>query len=484
MGLTARLLRFAHAHPRAFVITAPGATRTRLLVEAELRRRSGRMVTSPAAAAMLIVCGRPGSDLAAAVLTLWEDMPGPRSLIRLDESASAEDVAAELDRATEELTDIAAQRADAEARLERGPWSPDGDTDGMDEHGDQASSHEHHHAASSESDAGGDHEAMRHEDEDHDGDDNEHDQGADSGHAGHGDGSSGEGEQHGEHMEHGGHAGHGEHGGGHGGHGGHEHHMGAPMGLAMAERAADRDGLKLDVLHVPLGPALPDWPAGLVVRLRLQGDVVQAAEVAVMDGAADGSSFWDEPWLRSAAGEPVTTADAERRRAASHLDSVGRLLAVAGWESAADQARELRGEIIAGAPGSEVAPRVAELVRRTGRSRTLRWMLSDVGVVDREMAGRHGLIGPSARHLGDAFARLTGWLDEIGRAVGLLDDPAPLMGSDGPRGPVERRATAAVLAMLPELLDGAELAAARLTVASLDPDLDQVAARKAEVPGE
>jgi hypothetical protein len=481
MGLTARLLRFAHAHPRAFVITAPGATRTRLLVEAELRRRNGRMVTSPAAAAMLIVCGRPGSDLTAAVDTIWEDMPGPRSLVRLDGSASAERVVAELDRAAGRLADTTAQRADAEARRERGPWSPDSDADGMNEHGDQASGHEHDHAASSESDDGGGHEAIRHEDEDHDGDDNEHAPAADSGHAGHGAGSSDEDEQHREHMEHGGHAGHGNHGDGHGGH---QHHMGAPMGLAMAERAADRDGLKLDVLHVPLGPALPDWPAGLVLRLTLQGDVVQAAEVSVMEGAVDGSSFWDEPWLRSAAGEQLTTADAERRRAASHLDSVGRLLAVAGWESAADQARELRDEIIAGAPESDVAPRVAKLARRTGRSRTLRWMLSDVGVIDRDMAGRHRLIGPSARHLGDAFARLAGWLDEIGQALGRLDDSAPLLGSDGPRGPVERRTSAAVLAMLPELLDGAELAAARLTVASLDPDIDQVTAAKAEVPGE
>jgi hypothetical protein len=448
MGLTARLLRFAHAHPRAFVVTAPGATRTRLLVEAELRRRNGRMVTSPAGAATLIMCGRPGPGLAAAVDTIWADMPGPRSLVRLDESASAERVAAELDRAAGELADTAAQRADAEARRERGPWSPGGGTDGMDEHGDRTSGHEHHHAP--ESDEDGDHEAMGHEDEDHDG----------------------------EHMEHGGHGGHG------GGHGGHEHHMGAPMGLAMAERAADRDGLKLDVLHVPLGPALRDWPAGLVLHLTLQGDVAQVVEVAVLGGRAEGPSFWDEPWLRSAAGERVTTADAERRRAASHLDSVGRLLAVAGWEGAADRARELRDEIIAGAPGSEVAPRVAELTRRTGKSRTLRWMLSDVGVVDREMAGRHGLTGPSARHLGDAFARLTGWLDEIGQALGRLDDPAPLLGSDGPRGPVADRPSAAVLAMLPELLDGAELAAARLTVASLDPDLDQVVAPMAGVSGE
>jgi hypothetical protein len=43
--------------------------------------------------------------------------------------------------------------------------------------------------------------------------------------------------------------------------------MGMPGGLPMAERGEDRDRLKLDRLHVPLGPVLPDWPAGLLVRL-------------------------------------------------------------------------------------------------------------------------------------------------------------------------------------------------------------------------
>ncbi|MFI0367539.1 hypothetical protein ACH35V_06640 [Actinomadura sp. 1N219] len=407
MGLRAGLLRFAHARPRAFVITAPGATRTRLLVEAELGRRGGRPVRSPAAAAILVVCGRPGTGLAAAVDTIWEDVPGPRSLVRLDETASAEKVAAELDRATRELEDTSAQWADALARKDRGPWSPA-------------------------------------EEGDHDG-----------------------------HMQHGGHM----------EEGGHEHHMGAPSGLAMAGRAADRDGLKLDVLHIPLGPALADWPAGLVLDLSVQGDVVQSAEAAVLDGSAAGPAFWDEPWLRAAAGERVTTGDAERRRAASHLDSVGRLLAVAGWDSAADQARVLRDQLIAGESQSELAPRVGRFVRRARRSRTLRWMLGGVGVIDPEMAEHHLPDGASTRYVGDAFVRLAGRLDAIGEAAGRLDDPAPLQDPNGPRGPVDGRASAAVVAMLPELLEGMELAAARLTVAGLDPDLDQIGVL-AEVSGE
>ncbi|WP_242904610.1 hypothetical protein [Actinomadura terrae] len=259
--------------------------------------------------------------------------------------------------------------------------------------------------------------------------------------------------------------------------------MGTPMGLAMAGRAADRDGLKLDVLHLPLGPALADWPAGLVLDLTVQGDVLQGVEPAVMGGAASGPAFWDEPWLRAAAGERVTTGEAERRRAASRLDSVGRLLAVAGWEVAADQARLLRDQLIAGGGQNEIAPRVARFVRRTGRSRTLRWMLSGVGAITPEQAENLQLEGPSARRPGDALTRLTGWLGDIAEASERLNDPAPVESIDGPRGPVDGRASAAVVAMLPELLDGAELAAARLIVASLDPDLDQVAAL-AEAPGE
>lgn len=247
------------------------------------------------------------------------------------------------------------------------------------------------------------------------------------------------------------------------------------MGLPMADRAHDRDGLKLDILHVPLGPALGDWPAGLVLHLTLQGDVVQAAEVGEANAREGGPSFWDEPWLRAVRGEQVSQGEAERRRAASHLDSVGRLLAVAGWESAADQARRLRDATIAGDTAGELAARFGGFARRTKRSMTLRWMLRGIGVIDQAMADRHGLTGLEVRRLGDAHDRLTEWLDEIGTSLGRADATAPLVGTDGPRGPVDRRPSAAVLELLPALLEGAELAAARLTVASLDPDLDQLA---------
>ena len=117
-----------------------------------------------------------------------------------------------------------------------------------------------------------------------------------------------EGHERGGH-EHDAHEGH-EHGGHeHGGHGGHDHGMQMPGGLMMADRAPDRDGLKLDVLHVALGPVLPAWPSGLVMVVDLQGDVVQTAAVRVLAGSGDSASFW------TGGGNDLVTG---RRRAAAH----------------------------------------------------------------------------------------------------------------------------------------------------------------------
>jgi hypothetical protein len=162
-------------------------------------------------------------------------------------------------------------------------------------------------------------------------------------------------------------------------HGGeHGHDMGdmgmeMPGGLPMADRGPDRDGLTLDQLHVPLGPLLPDWPAGLVVRLTLQGDVIQHAEAEVMGLAAEPASFWTEPWRRAAAGERVTAATAARWRAAARLDSLARFLSVAGWDAAAASARALRDEALGDGPAPELGPPVKRLARRVARSRVLAW---------------------------------------------------------------------------------------------------------------
>jgi hypothetical protein len=153
----------------------------------------------------------------------------------------------------------------------------------------------------------------------------------------------------------------------------------------MADRADDRDGLRLDVLHVPLGPVLPYWPAGLRIDLTVQGDVVQAAEVSAVDRAD--ATFWTDD-----------------RRAAARLDSLSRFLHVAGWEKAGERAALLRDEALDGAPAARFEP----LVRRVRRSPALRWMTRGVDGV---------------------WERVEGWLREIEGADGGPGEPLGVLPS-------------------------------------------------------
>lgn len=242
-----------------------------------------------------------------------------------------------------------------------------------------------------------------------------------------------------------------------GGHGDME--MDLPGGVPMADRGADRDGLMLDQLHVPLGPLLPDWPAGLIVHTTLQGDVIQDARVEVAGAAA--RSFWNEPWRRAASGDPVSTGSASRRRVAAYLDSLARLLTVAGWADAAARARYLRDELLAGAAAGELSPRLRPLARRLRRSRTLRWLTDDLGVVPADAS--------ALRARGDVTARWTGWLAAAEQLLPNIDRTDHLPVGEAPRDP-----PAELVALLPGLLAGAELATARLVVASIDPDLAEV----------
>ena len=64
------------------------------------------------------------------------------------------------------------------------------------------------------------------------------------------------------------------------GQGGKDMMGGVPYGRPMAMTDDDsRDGLQLDQTTVQIGPFLQTWPAGLVLELALQGDVVQHARV-------------------------------------------------------------------------------------------------------------------------------------------------------------------------------------------------------------
>ncbi len=237
--------------------------------------------------------------------------------------------------------------------------------------------------------------------------------------------------------------------------------MEMPAGLAMAERTEDRDGLKLDQLHLTLGPLLSEWPTGLVLRIAVQGDVIQQARGETVGGTGDGS-FWEEPSERARRGEPVTCGEVARRTAAHRLDSLGRLLEVAGWPAAAGSARWLRDDLLGGLPAALAAPRLGRLVRHVGRSRVLSQMTAGLGQASD----------------GDVRARYRRWLDDAVRAVVSLDGPES-------RGVVRASFArpgvppGAVLETIEQLVVGTELGVARLIVASIDPDLDdpRIAAR-------
>lgn len=247
----------------------------------------------------------------------------------------------------------------------------------------------------------------------------------------------------------------GEHGDG--GHDGGDMEM--PGGLPMADLGEDRDGLMLDALHVALGPLLPDWPAGLVLRVVLQGDVIHEAEAEVLAGPDDATGFWSEPAQRCARGEPATVDEIARRDAARHLDGLARFLGVAGWADPAARARRLRDALLTDDTVARIVPAVHDLVRRVGRSRTLHWLIRGIPVGDDDVAGR-----------------LATLFSSLGVALDALDDPSASERADPA---ALRRFGIARPAIAPNelasALVGAELAAARLVIAALDPDLDPAA---------
>ncbi|WP_232107728.1 hypothetical protein [Streptomyces gossypiisoli] len=195
--------------------------------------------------------------------------------------------------------------------------------------------------------------------------------------------------------------------------------------------------------------------------------------------------FWDEPWLRAAQGEEVTRGSAARRRCAAHLDSVGRLLFVVGLDDVAGRCRRLRDELLSGAPREGMGGELGGVLRRVRRSRTLRWSIAGLGKLSSSRAVEAGVTGPALVADGDAYDRLRIWLDEIERGLEVLGDKRPLTPDEltGPRGRLDgaQPPSQALLDVLPELLTGAEFACTRIIVASLDPDIEELAL--APLPG-
>ncbi|ODA71573.1 hypothetical protein [Streptomyces sp. AVP053U2] len=464
MDLTGMMLRAAAARPRVLVVDMPGGAAVRLAAERHLRLRDWLPAATPAQADLLFVAGPPCAYLHTAVERLWQDLPAPRARAH---ARTADGVLAALDAARARLASSAAQReqeppAETDSRPPQDRrHEPSSDQDGTEGHAflEEAAARDGEHGEESVPDRS-----------------NGKYTGSGSAHSSR--------KQH--HGNHGGEEKRGDGGDTHEDHQGHDGGgMEMPGGLPMAGQGEDRDGLTLDRLHVPLGPLLSDWPTGLTLRLVLQGDVVQAADLdeEPLFASRPVESFWVQPWLRSAAGEAVGSGEAARRRAAARLDSLGRLLVVAGWPAEAMKARRLRDDLLDGAPAAALASRLKRLARRVGRSRTLFWLTRSMGVLTAQDAQAAGVSGPAARADGDVAARYRQWLTDIRHDVARLDDSSALdPAEESPRGRWDARQppSAALVALLPRLLDGTELAAARLIVASLDPDLDELAAHSSE----
>lgn len=203
----------------------------------------------------------------------------------------------------------------------------------------------------------------------------------------------------------------------------------SPGGIPLAEGGEDRDGLEMDVLHVRLGPVLPHWPAGLVLRCALQGDVITEAEAELLDDAMHDQVPHDgAPWAVKA------------RR----MDNLVDLLALAGWDDAAGRARVVRDQLLEDGEDAAVSGAVARVLRRVRRSRPLRWSLRGIGPLTEADLRRRGL---PANLVGDTYDRLLWMLDNVETALG---------GGD------------VSVKQLPGLVTGLDLATARLVVASLD----------------
>ena len=199
---------------------------------------------------------------------------------------------------------------------------------------------------------------------------------------------------------------------------------GTPYGRMMPMPPTEgRDGLALDRLSLRLGPFLPGLPAGVVVEVGLQGDVLE--EVSLDVAAPD-----DPP-----VGAPTDTAAGPTDEAVRLLVALAELCDLAGLGALAR--RVARVSLDPGPTGVE------GLRRRLDRPWALRAATDGVGV-------------------------LTDGSDVTDRWRAWLDRAAALVSGEPGSAPLPRRDPAAIA----DALRGQELGRAWLTLCSLAPDLE------------
>ena len=277
---------------------------------------------------------------------------------------------------------------------------------------------------------------------------------------------------------------------------------GKPYGRPMAEIGSDRDGLRLDLPPLQVGPFFPCLPSGFALHVKLAGDIVVEAMPGSNPyaGAALPLHPSLSPFVR-ALSEPVSIAELELARAREHLRWLAD--ALAAHQLHALGLRVLR---LAWHVGPSDGAAVRRFERALALTQVLGWSTKGVGWLGGEGLAGLGL-GPVARAAaiaedvrmddpgyralgfepilqkdGDASAR---WRQRLEETAQSLDLAARAEGRrteqkgvvESPRGRLEAGSapTTRLLPLLPDLLQGREWGDAVATLVSLDIDLEEAA---------
>lgn len=172
---------------------------------------------------------------------------------------------------------------------------------------------------------------------------------------------------------------------------------GTPYGRPLAELAPDRDGLRLDLLPLRIGPFFPRFAAGLTLEVTMAGDIVVEAGAADSPFVAETPTFTARPGLQPflrALSEPVPLAELELARAREHLHWASAALISQGLPALAARVLRLAMRLT---PGDASA--VDSLAGRLRHLRVPQWSSSGVGPIGRELLVGLGA-GPVARAAG------------------------------------------------------------------------------------
>jgi hypothetical protein len=277
---------------------------------------------------------------------------------------------------------------------------------------------------------------------------------------------------------------------------------GTPYGRPLADRADDRDGLTLDQLPLRIGPFASPLPPGLVLDVKLQGDVFQSAAPPDEWWSAAGTTpplnsrldLWHRALFESA-----SIGQLEVARARHHVRWVASALDLCGLPALSLKVLDLASRLGPGDAGD--IRRLARSITRTG---ALAWH-AGVGVIDADAVDGLG-VGPTGRAAGvaddarlddDGYERLgfqpvvhsggdvsDRWRQRLDEAAQSLELAALARGSstepigriESPRGRLDVGASPSerLLRLALPRLAGLEWGDAVMTMASVDVDVDEI----------